>query len=140
MNLSFFPLVILHILPPLFHAILSRIFAKLLVLEHGNGRKYGHAGSYHSADLYSCKHSYTLTDWLPKISFNYVAFDWNWLTGSKTLFGQRERDWQSNHKSRIILGKEGNKSAQVWLRSMCFLKSLFTSAQQKWITFNQIAF
>jgi len=64
MNLSFFSPVILHILSLLFHAILSRIFAKLLGLEDGDGRKNGHAKSYHSADLYS----YKLTDRLPKIS------------------------------------------------------------------------
>lgn len=45
MNLSFFLPVVLHILPPLFHAILSRILAKLLGLEDGNGRENGHAGN-----------------------------------------------------------------------------------------------
>ena len=68
MNLSFFSPVILHILSLLFHAILSRIFAKLLGLEDGDGRKNGHAKSYHSADLYSHQCSYKLTDRLPKVS------------------------------------------------------------------------
>lgn len=75
MNLSFFLPVVLHIFPPLFHAILSRILAKLLGLEDGNGRENGHAGNYQAADLYSYQCIYKLTDRLPKVSFSYVKLD-----------------------------------------------------------------
>lgn len=125
--------------PSLFHAILSRILANFLFWGMEMEGKMATQGV--TIQL-TCIRINVVINWqirLTKVSFNYVKLDWNWLPGSKTVLGQRERDWQSNHKSKIILWKQGNKSAQVWLRSMCCLKSSFASAQQKQI-FHQIAF